>query len=141
MKHWRSRSFLISTRSLSQPHCVRPLCKTGRKGVSHSSCMTTILAAYTQIELGKPESLMTLPRVLLRTLLKPFLSAVLPRLFLTAFKYSQPVLIKEAIRFLTTARVEEDSRDGANLIIAAVVVYTGLAVSLICTGNDYKSLY
>lgn len=103
--------------------------------------MTTILAAYTQIELGKPESLMTLPRVLLRTLLKPFLSAVLPRLFLTAFKYSQPVLIKEAIRFLTTARVEEDSRDGSNLIIAAVVVYTGLAVSLICTGNDDKSLY
>ncbi|ETS83153.1 hypothetical protein PFICI_05029 [Pestalotiopsis fici W106-1] len=87
-------------------------------------------ALYNWAQRRKPEGLMTLPRVLLKTLLRPFLGAVLPRLFLTAFKYSQPLLIREAIHFLTTSRVKKESQDGTNLILAAIIVYTGLAVSI-----------
>ncbi|KAK6082594.1 ABC transporter [Seiridium cupressi] len=78
---------------------------------------------------GKPESSMTLPKVLLKILLRPFLGAILPRLFLAAFRYSQPLLIREAIRFLTAYSTEAGSADGFNIIAAAVIIYGGLAVS------------
>ncbi|KAK4088636.1 hypothetical protein Purlil1_7187 [Purpureocillium lilacinum] len=78
----------------------------------------------------KPENKMTLPKVLVRSLLKPFLSVIAPRLFATAFRCSQPLLIRETIRFISQTQVES----GANcakywLVLAAVLVYVGLAIS------------
>ncbi|OAQ88974.1 ABC multidrug transporter [Purpureocillium lilacinum] len=78
----------------------------------------------------KPENKMTLPKVLVRSLLKPFLSVIAPRLFATAFRCSQPLLICETIRFISQTQVES----GANcakywLVLAAVLVYVGLAIS------------
>lgn len=82
------------------------------------------------LESEKPESLMTLPRVLLRTLLGPFLGAILPRLFLTVFKYSQPLLIRQTIRFLVNShsKVGLGPEEGSNIIMASIIVYSGLAV-------------
>ncbi|KAM0810192.1 putative ABC transporter [Seiridium cardinale] len=95
--------------------------------LSSTSLRKTSLRVWEQR--GKPESSMTLPKILLKILLRPFLGAILPRLFLTVFRYSQPLLIREAIRFLTAYSTEAGSTDGFNIIAAAVIIYVGLAVS------------
>ncbi|KAI1107946.1 ABC transporter [Jackrogersella minutella] len=77
----------------------------------------------------RPENQMTLPRVLLRCLMRPFLLAIPPRLFLTLFRYSQPIIIRRAIVFVTSDKLNDETWTGHNLIITAVVVYVGLAIS------------
>ncbi|KAH8194053.1 hypothetical protein TruAng_011783 [Truncatella angustata] len=78
---------------------------------------------------GRPGTSTTLPRVLLHTLLTPFLLVVPPRIFLTTFRYSQPLLIREAIRYLGAIHQQEVSVDSFNIIAAAVIIYVGLAIS------------
>ncbi|KAI0837775.1 ABC transporter [Hypoxylon sp. FL0890] len=77
----------------------------------------------------RPENKMTLPKVLLKCLIKPFLLAIPPRLFLTIFRYSQPIIIRQAIIYVTSNKLSEQLWTGASLVIAAVVVYVGLAIS------------
>ncbi|KAI2473576.1 ABC transporter [Annulohypoxylon bovei var. microspora] len=77
----------------------------------------------------RPESKMTLPRVLLSCLMKPFLLAIPPRLFLTLFRYSQPIIIRQAIIFVTSEQLRDQTWTGPGLVMAAVVVYVGLAIS------------
>ncbi|KAI0889767.1 ABC transporter [Annulohypoxylon maeteangense] len=77
----------------------------------------------------RPENAMTLPRVLLKCLIRPFLFAIPPRLFLTLFRYSQPVIIRQAITFVTTDQLRNQTWTGPSLVMAAVVVYIGLAIS------------
>lgn len=52
--------------------------------------------------LAKPETRMSLLFALLKCIKPPFLDAVIPRLFLIVFRYSQPALIKQTIKFITT---------------------------------------
>ncbi|KAK2053375.1 ABC transporter [Colletotrichum caudatum] len=78
---------------------------------------------------SKPETKLTLPRVLVASLLSPFLAPVVPRLFLIVFRYAQPVLISTVVRYLSTAIDEVSPKPDYALIVMAVVVYVGLAIS------------
>ncbi|KAI1414778.1 ABC transporter [Hypoxylon sp. FL1857] len=77
----------------------------------------------------RPENKMTLPKVLLMCLTKPFLLAIPPRLFLTIFRYSQPIIIRQAIVYVSSDKLSDQLWTGPSLVIAAVVVYVGLAIS------------
>ena len=75
---------------------------------------------------------MSLPLALLRCIRRPFAAPFLPRLFLVLFRYSQPALIRESIRFVTatdSALADIETR-GYWLVVSAVTIYVGLAVSL-----------
>ncbi|PMD48812.1 putative ATP-binding cassette transporter [Hyaloscypha variabilis F] len=79
---------------------------------------------------AKPERTTTLPYVLLKCFKGPVAAAILPRLFLIVFRYSQPVLINISVRYIDNARKESGStEEGRWLIVGALVVYVGLAVS------------
>ncbi|KAF8851871.1 putative ABC transporter [Acephala macrosclerotiorum] len=78
---------------------------------------------------AKPETRRTLPLALFKCIKRPFIAAVVPRLFLIIFRYSQPVLIKESIRFVLTSSARADGNRGYWLIISAIAVYVGLAIS------------
>ncbi|KAI1382387.1 ABC transporter [Hypoxylon crocopeplum] len=86
-------------------------------------------ALYAWNQRVRPESQMTLPKVLLRCLRRPFLLAIPPRLFYTVFRYSQPLIIRQAIVYVTSNKAESQTWSGHSLVIAAVVVYVGLAIS------------
>ena len=58
-----------------------------------------------------------------------FFAPVLPRLSLVAFRYAQPLLIRTAVRYLSLSVDEYSQRAGYNVVLMAVVVYIGLAVS------------
>ncbi|KAI0135168.1 P-loop containing nucleoside triphosphate hydrolase protein [Daldinia grandis] len=77
----------------------------------------------------RPESRMTLPKVLFVSLKRPFLLAIPPRLFLTLFRYSQPVIIRRSIQYVTSNKPSNQTWTADSLITAAVVVYVGLAIS------------
>jgi hypothetical protein len=77
---------------------------------------------------ARPETKRSLPLALYRCLKRPFLAAILPRLFLIVFKYSQPILIKESIRYVTTSYTIASSTYGYWIIISGIAVYFGLAV-------------
>ncbi|KUI63063.1 Canalicular multispecific organic anion transporter 2 [Cytospora mali] len=62
-------------------------------------------------------------------MLPSFLAPILPRLSLIVFRYSQPVLISTAIRYLNTPLGEKSSTSGYSVILMAVIVYLGLAIS------------
>ncbi|KAH8899329.1 hypothetical protein GQ53DRAFT_709991 [Thozetella sp. PMI_491] len=71
-----------------------------------------------------------LPLVLYRCLRAPFLSVIPSRLFLILFRYCQPFLIEYSIRFVGDLRLGQwEADEGFLIIVAAVVIYTGLAVS------------
>ncbi|KAI1179905.1 putative ABC transporter [Nemania sp. FL0916] len=77
----------------------------------------------------EPETKRTLPLALLKALRRPFLVAVIPRLFLIVFRYSQPILIRESIRYVTAYPSDTESNRAFWLIVSAVTVYIGLAIS------------
>lgn len=85
---------------------------------------------FAHTSLAKPESKRTLPLALFKCIKKPFIVAIVPRLFLIGFRYSQPILIKESIRFVLTSSVSVGNNRGYWLIVSAIAVYIGLAVSL-----------
>ncbi|KAK3394647.1 ABC transporter type 1, transmembrane domain-containing protein [Podospora didyma] len=89
--------------------------------LSSEALRAAILRAWT-------ETLSTsLPLILAKSLFTPFLSVILPRLCLLAFRYGQPLLISFAIRFVQSANETQDM--GSFVILAAIFVYTGLAIS------------
>ncbi|KAJ5701613.1 ATP-binding cassette transporter [Penicillium malachiteum] len=67
----------------------------------------------------------TLPFVLLHSFRDVFLSPILPRLTLIAFRYLQPVFIGLAIDFVKTS----SSGNNSHLLFYATIIYMGLAVS------------
>ncbi|KAE9376652.1 ABC transporter [Stipitochalara longipes BDJ] len=79
---------------------------------------------------GKPERATTLPYVLLKCFKSSVAAAILPRLFLIVFRYSQPLLINVSVRYIGNAREESGStEEGHWLVMGALIVYVGLAVS------------
>ncbi|TGO29604.1 hypothetical protein BPAE_0013g00560 [Botrytis paeoniae] len=78
---------------------------------------------------AKPETKYSLPLALMKCLKHLFLAAVMPRLFLIAFRYSQPLLIKESIKYVVAYPIEEESSRGFWLVVSAVAIYVGLALS------------
>ncbi|EDN95157.1 hypothetical protein SS1G_11032 [Sclerotinia sclerotiorum 1980 UF-70] len=77
----------------------------------------------------RPETKKSLPIALIKCLKTPFLAAIVPRLLLISFRYSQPVLINESIRYIVTHSKGEGSNHGFWLIVSAFTIYVGLALS------------
>ncbi|ETS86194.1 hypothetical protein PFICI_00022 [Pestalotiopsis fici W106-1] len=77
----------------------------------------------------KPETPRTLPMALLRCLRSPFLAAIPPRLLLVIFRYSQPILIHRSIQYATAGPEASEISNGYWLVVCAVVIYVGIAVS------------
>ncbi|TGO85301.1 hypothetical protein BPOR_0410g00020 [Botrytis porri] len=77
---------------------------------------------------AKPGTKYCLPLALMKCLKHPFLAAVIPRIFLIAFRYSQPLLIKESIKYVVGYPIEEESSRGVWLVVSAVAIYVGLAL-------------
>jgi ATP-binding cassette subfamily C (CFTR/MRP) protein 1 len=82
--------------------------------------------------IARPEKKRALPLALYRCLKQPFLAAILPRLFLVIFKYSQPILIKESIRYVTASETFVSSIRGYWIVVSGIAVYAGLAVGIKC---------
>ena len=83
---------------------------------------------------------MTLPLALLSCAKQPFIAAIIPRLFVILFRYSQPILIKQSIRHVTVSSASSVAgNDGYWLVLYAVVVYTGLAVRPTMSGGPLVS--
>ena len=59
----------------------------------------------------------------------PFLSAILPRLALSAFNICQPFLVQSAVSYVSTQTEKNDQDYGKALIGAFALVYVGIAVS------------
>lgn len=79
---------------------------------------------------AKPENGATLPRVLLQGLRAPFLAAIVPRIFVIVFRFAQLLLISRTIRFVTSFPSEDDRLNGYWIVVAASIIYAGMAVSL-----------
>ncbi|KFY68700.1 hypothetical protein V496_00844 [Pseudogymnoascus sp. VKM F-4515 (FW-2607)] len=60
----------------------------------------------------------------------PFFAVIIPRLFLIVFRYSQPILIKQSIKFVMTSPTDGGSHTGYWLVVIAMAIYVGLAVSI-----------
>ena len=69
----------------------------------------------------------------LRAYLAPFLSAVIPRVCLTCFTFSQPFLIETTIEYIGQSSAEADY--GKALIGAYALVFVGIAVSSLAKGG------
>ncbi|CZS88754.1 related to multidrug resistance protein [Rhynchosporium graminicola] len=89
---------------------------------------------------GHPETYKSLPFALLKCVKSHFLAAILPRMFLTIFRYSQPILIQRSIRYIASYPKKTNSSDGYWLLASAVGIYTGLAISTSIYGNCVNRL-
>ncbi|KAJ5354982.1 uncharacterized protein N7496_012194 [Penicillium cataractarum] len=70
-----------------------------------------------------------LVRATFRAYLWPFVSAVVPRLCLTAFTFCQPFLISATLDFISDTPTSENSYYGPALVGAFVLTYLGMAIS------------
>ncbi|RAK75330.1 putative ABC transporter [Aspergillus fijiensis CBS 313.89] len=120
---WINPILLQGSRSILSHEDVPPL----RQDMSPAKTRQSILETWSQRL--KPETKRTLPMALYQCLKGPFLAAVIPRLFLLGFRYSQPILIKESIRYVASGPTIAASGRGAGLIVSAVAIYGGLAIS------------
>ncbi|KAI1427713.1 putative ABC transporter [Xylaria sp. FL1777] len=86
-----------------------------------------ILQAWSQR--AKPETERTLPLVLITCLKAHFFAAVIPRLLLIVFRYSQPILIQESIRYAASYPASSGISHGYWLVLSAATIYLGRALS------------
>ena len=89
---------------------------------------SAILVFACLMRLATPETKKTLPLALFNYLRRPFVAAIIPRLFLLGFRYSQPILIKESIRYVVASPTGTGSSRGSGLVVSAMIIYIGLAV-------------
>ncbi|OIW22995.1 putative ABC transporter [Coniochaeta ligniaria NRRL 30616] len=120
---WINPMLLKGYRKILTQEDLPPLRSDVRPGRTRNA----MLRAWDQR--AKPETKRTLPLVLLKCIRKPFMAAIIPRLFLIVFRYSQPMLIRQSIRFVTMPSESAVTMRGYWLIVSAVVVYLGLAIS------------
>ncbi|EHK26510.1 uncharacterized protein TRIVIDRAFT_188797 [Trichoderma virens Gv29-8] len=86
-------------------------------------------AIQTWVQRAQPEKRINLSLTLLKCVKKPFLVAIIPRLFLIGFKYSQPRLIRQCIFFVGADSSAKDTSYGYWIVVSAIVIYIGIAVS------------
>ncbi|KAL6875904.1 P-loop containing nucleoside triphosphate hydrolase protein [Trichoderma longibrachiatum] len=98
-------------------------------GAQLSSKLLRHQASVAWDQRAKPIAKLTLPKVLIATTLPHFLAPILPRLCLILFRYSQPVLIRNVIRYLDASMNENSTRRDYTVVVMAIVVYVGLAIS------------
>lgn len=98
------------------------------RALESRSLRQAVLRAWDQR--GKPEGAATLPRVLLDCILMPFLTAIIPRTAVIVFRFAQPVLMSQAIRFVNSVSAANNLGSAAYfLVVEATAVYVGMAVS------------
>ncbi|KDN60706.1 hypothetical protein CSUB01_04114 [Colletotrichum sublineola] len=119
---WINPILALGNRHVLTGESLPPMCQK----LSSKPLRQQALRAWDQR--GKPEGRSTLPKVLVRSMLPHFLAPIIPRLFLIAFRYAQPVLISTAIRFLSGLSAQS-ADEGRLVILMAVVIYVGLAMS------------
>ncbi|KAI0189383.1 putative ABC transporter [Xylaria flabelliformis] len=110
-------------RNILLPQDVPPL----SQDMNSDHTRMAILQAWSQRAM--PETNKTLPLALLKCLQMPFLAAAAPRLFLIVFRYAQPSLIKESIKYAAASSVTLESDHGFWLIVSSIIIYVGLALS------------
>lgn len=66
---------------------------------------------------------------LIRCIKWPMMAVSLPRLFITGFRFSQPLLLKRIVNFVGQPEGRDKSNTGYGLIGATALVYLGNAVS------------
>ncbi|KAL6862008.1 P-loop containing nucleoside triphosphate hydrolase protein [Trichoderma novae-zelandiae] len=98
-------------------------------GAELSSKLLRHQASVAWDQRAKPIGKLTLPKVLVATTLSHFLAPILPRLSLILFRYSQPVLIRNVIRYLDESMNENSPKRDYTVVVMAIVVYVGLAIS------------
>jgi ATP-binding cassette subfamily C (CFTR/MRP) protein 1 len=59
----------------------------------------------------------------------PFAAAIVPRLLLIIFRYSQPTLINQSIKYATANPAAPEGYHGYWLVVSAMAIYVGIAVS------------
>jgi hypothetical protein len=59
------------------------------------------------------------------------LAAVIPRLCLSGFTFAQPFLFERVVGFISEPKANYTDNHGYGLILAAVIIYFGIAVSFI----------
>ncbi|KAK3329697.1 hypothetical protein B0H66DRAFT_610708, partial [Apodospora peruviana] len=69
-----------------------------------------------------------LPAVLVRCLLQPMILVAAWRVFMIIFRYGQPLLITYSIAYIKSPDASED--EGYFVVLAAIIVYAGLAFSI-----------
>ena len=77
-------------------------------------------------------------QVALRAYLWPYLSAILPRLCLSAFTFCQPFLISATLEFLNSSPTTESRLHGPALVGAYVLTYMGMAI---CTAVYWRQTF
>lgn len=121
---------LLSIVNSRHPYSVKISCDFGIKEVWFDLPKPLLDSIIHIAYAGRPENRMTLPKALVRCLAAPFISAILPRLFLTVFRYSQPLLIRQTIQFVGQPRTNEQiSIRGYWIVMIAITIYLGMAVS------------
>ncbi|KAB5542688.1 ABC transporter [Coniochaeta sp. 2T2.1] len=89
---------------------------------------------------AKPSNKLSLPRALVASMRPEFFAPVLPRLYLIAFRYAQPILIRTAVRYLSSSVDEYSPRPGYDVILMAVMVYVGLATAKVIYNHRMNRL-
>ncbi|KAI0521679.1 putative ABC transporter [Xylaria bambusicola] len=110
-------------RNMLLPQDVPPL----SEDMKSEHTRTTMLQAWSRRAL--PETKKTLPLALFKCLQMPFLAAAIPRLFLIGFRYAQPALIKQSIKFAMDDSEASENHTGFWLIVSSLIIYIGLALS------------
>lgn len=115
-----------SSSSLLLSHDLPPLGRDLNAKLSREA----MIASWNR-RLRLPATRMALPLALLSCIRRAFVTPVVPRLFLVGFRYSQPALIRRSIQFVMSAAdtVDDLETRGYWLVLSAVTIYVGLAVS------------
>ncbi|KAJ6086438.1 hypothetical protein N7467_005352 [Penicillium canescens] len=85
-----------------------------------------ILKAWARVEPGSKHRLL---RAACRAYFLPLISAIVPRLCLSAFKFCQPFLISATLNFVSSPSTPENKIYGSALVGAYVLTYLGMAIS------------
>ncbi|PHH93023.1 hypothetical protein CDD83_2133 [Cordyceps sp. RAO-2017] len=89
----------------------------------------------------RPERRFEFPLAAFRTLRRPILSAVIPRLFLIAFTFAQPFLISRVLDLLSEPDSVASRNTGYALILAAAFIYLGMTLSTLhYNHNVYRTM-
>ena len=70
---------------------------------------------------------------MVRCLMKPFMAPLIPRVLYTVTRCCQPILIGEAIKFVSNEETKQADSGcrGGWILVAAVVIYFGITVRLL----------
>lgn len=128
------RNWIILVLAFGHDSCWNRLMLCGQR-VSLIAVHPTSFSFLTDIFNSKGNGFVSgsLELACLRVCFLPWLAAAFPRLCLSAFTVSQPLLLQSVVTYVQNEEKTPGHRDG--LIVAATLVYGGLAVSFLFLAN------